>query len=53
MGYNTKQYICGHGACSALIESGLWSEDAVELQFPDAQIYWAFTVFAASILPVE
>jgi integrase len=36
MGYNTKQDICGHGfrtlACSALIESGLWSEDAVELQ---------------------
>ncbi|EMC4638458.1 recombinase, partial [Salmonella enterica] len=30
------QDICGHGfrtlACSALIESGLWSEDAVELQ---------------------
>ncbi|ENH0843022.1 integrase arm-type DNA-binding domain-containing protein [Escherichia coli] len=36
MGYDTKQDICGHGfrtlACSALIESGLWSEDAVELQ---------------------
>lgn len=36
MGYNTKQDICAHGfrtlACSALIESGLWSEDAVELQ---------------------
>ncbi|WP_367672055.1 tyrosine-type recombinase/integrase [Serratia symbiotica] len=36
IGYNTKQDICGHGfrtlACSALIESGLWSEDAVELQ---------------------
>ncbi|ENA2964367.1 integrase arm-type DNA-binding domain-containing protein [Escherichia coli] len=36
MGYETKQDICGHGfrtlACSALIESGLWSEDAVELQ---------------------
>lgn len=36
MGCNTKQDICGHGfrtlACSALIESGLWSEDAVELQ---------------------
>lgn len=36
MGYNTKQDICGHGfrtlACSALIESGLWSEDAIELQ---------------------
>ncbi|HFE3569688.1 TPA: tyrosine-type recombinase/integrase [Escherichia coli] len=35
-GYNTNQDICGHGfrtlACSALIESGLWSEDAVELQ---------------------
>ena len=36
MGYNTQQDICGHGfltlACSALVESGLWSEDAVELQ---------------------
>ncbi|AVU36097.1 integrase arm-type DNA-binding domain-containing protein [Pluralibacter gergoviae] len=36
MSYDTKQDICGHGfrtlACSALIESGLWSEDAVELQ---------------------
>ncbi|MFE1685101.1 tyrosine-type recombinase/integrase [Escherichia coli] len=36
MGYDTKQDICGHGfrtlACSALIESGLWLEDAVELQ---------------------
>ncbi|HDO7108105.1 integrase arm-type DNA-binding domain-containing protein [Klebsiella pneumoniae] len=36
MGYDTKQDICGHGfrtlACSALIESGLWSEGAVELQ---------------------
>jgi len=36
MGYDTTQDICAHGfrtlACSALIESGLWSEDAVELQ---------------------
>jgi len=36
MGYDTKQDICGHGlrtlACSALIESGLWSEDAMKLQ---------------------
>lgn len=36
MGYDTKQDICGHGframACSALIESGLWSQDAVERQ---------------------
>lgn len=36
MGYDTRQDICGHGfhtlACSALIESVLWSEDAVELQ---------------------
>lgn len=36
MGYDTLKDICGHGfrtlACSALIESGLWSEDAVELQ---------------------
>lgn len=36
MGYDTKIEICGHGfrtmACSALIESGLWSKDAVERQ---------------------
>lgn len=36
MRYNTKTEVCGHGfrtmACSALIESGLWSRDAVERQ---------------------
>ncbi|PHI28980.1 tyrosine-type recombinase/integrase [Budvicia aquatica] len=36
MGYDTKTEICGHGfrtmACSALIESGLWSRDGVERQ---------------------
>lgn len=36
MGYDTKDDICGHGframACSALMESGLWSQDAVERQ---------------------
>ncbi|MDR0805372.1 MAG: integrase arm-type DNA-binding domain-containing protein [Enterobacteriaceae bacterium] len=36
MGYDTKTEICGHGfrtmACSSLIESGLWSRDAVERQ---------------------
>ncbi|WP_237931615.1 tyrosine-type recombinase/integrase [Buttiauxella sp. S19-1] len=36
MGYDTKTDICGHGframACSAMIESGLWSKDAVERQ---------------------
>ena len=36
MGYDTKTDLCGHGfrtlACSALIESGLWPEDVVELQ---------------------
>ncbi|WP_263063175.1 tyrosine-type recombinase/integrase [Dickeya dadantii] len=36
MGYDTKNDICGHGframACSALMESGLWSQDAVERQ---------------------
>lgn len=33
MGYDTKTEVCGHGfrtmACSSLIESGLWSRDAV------------------------
>ena len=36
MGYDTKKDLCGHGfrtlACSALIESGVWPEDVVELQ---------------------
>ncbi|WP_374748771.1 tyrosine-type recombinase/integrase [Klebsiella variicola] len=36
MDYDTKEDVCGHGframACSALIESGLWSEDAIERQ---------------------
>lgn len=36
MGYDTKADVCGHGfrtmACSSLIESGLWSKDAVERQ---------------------
>ncbi|SFB07291.1 tyrosine-type recombinase/integrase [Azotobacter beijerinckii] len=36
MGYDTKSDVCGHGframACSALVESGLWSRDAVERQ---------------------
>ncbi len=36
MGYDTKTDVCGHGframACSALVESGLWSRDAVERQ---------------------
>ena len=36
MGYDTKADVCGHGfrsmACSALVESGMWSRDAVERQ---------------------
>jgi integrase len=36
MGYDTRTDVCGHGfrsmACSALLESGLWSEDAIERQ---------------------
>lgn len=36
MGYDTKNDICGHGframACSALVESELWSRDTVERQ---------------------
>lgn len=41
MGYNTKEDICSHGfrtlACNALIESGLWSQDAIELQMSHQQ----------------
>lgn len=36
IGYDTKTELCGHGfrtmACSALVESNLWSRDAVERQ---------------------
>lgn len=36
MGYDTKVDVCGHGfrtmACSSLVESGLWSKEAVERQ---------------------
>src|SRR5690606_30970538 len=36
IGFDTKTKLCGHGframACSALIESGLWSKDAIERQ---------------------
>ena len=36
IGYDTKKDVCGHGframACSALNESKLWSNDAIELQ---------------------
>ncbi|MGA4446070.1 tyrosine-type recombinase/integrase [Ectopseudomonas chengduensis] len=36
MGYDTKAEVCGHGframACSALVESGLWTREAVERQ---------------------
>lgn len=36
MGYDSKTELCGHGfrtmACSALVESNLWSRDAVERQ---------------------
>lgn len=36
MGYDTQAEVCGHGframACSSLIESGMWSRDAVERQ---------------------
>lgn len=36
MGFDTQTEVCGHGfrtmACSTLVESGLWSRDAVERQ---------------------
>lgn len=36
MGYDTRKDICGHGfrtmACSSLVESGIWTEDAIERQ---------------------
>lgn len=43
MGYDTKDEICGHGframACSALMESSLWSQDAVERQMSHQERY--------------
>ncbi|SPO65051.1 putative integrase; KpLE2 phage-like element (fragment) [Pseudomonas sp. JV241A] len=36
MGYDTTKDVCGHGfrtmACSALLESGLWTDDVIEPQ---------------------
>lgn len=36
LGYDTKTELCGHGfrsmACSALVESNLWTKDAIERQ---------------------
>lgn len=36
MGYDTQTDVCGHGfrtmACSSLVESGIWTEDAIERQ---------------------
>lgn len=41
MGYDTKSELCGHGfrsmACSALMESGLFTKDAVERQMSHAE----------------
>ncbi|EAZ8172686.1 integrase, partial [Salmonella enterica] len=41
MGYDTKADVCGHGframACSALVESELWSRDAVERQMSNQE----------------
>jgi integrase len=53
MGYDTKVEVCGHGfrtmACSSLIESGLWSRDAVERQMS----HWSVTLCAAYIHKAE
>ncbi|MGF7445404.1 tyrosine-type recombinase/integrase, partial [Klebsiella michiganensis] len=42
MGYDTKVDVCGHGframACSSLIESGLWSRDAIETEVLRSQM---------------
>lgn len=36
MCYDTQTDVCGHGfrtmACSSLVESGIWTEDAIERQ---------------------
>ncbi len=52
MGYDTKVEVCGHGfrtmACSSLIESGLWSRDAVERQGNDSNL---LIVFYVQIMP--
>jgi integrase len=42
MGYDTKSEICGHGfrsmACSAPIESGLWTDTAIERQMSHKEL---------------
>jgi integrase len=60
MGYDTKDEICGHGframACSALMESGLWSQDAVERQMShqDATAFERLTSIKQNIsMPVK
>lgn len=57
MGYDTKVEVCGHGfrtmACSSLIESGLWSRDAVERQMSHMErnsVRAAFTFIRPNIL---
>lgn len=54
MGYDTKVEVCGHGfrtmACSSLIESGLWSKDAVERQMSHQE---RNSVYAAYIHKAE
>lgn len=41
MGYDTQIEVCGHGframACGALVESGRWSNDAIERQMSHAE----------------
>ncbi len=57
MGYDTKTDVCGHGframACSALVESGLWTKDAVERQMGHQErdkVRGAYTHLAEHIL---
>ncbi len=56
MGYDTKTVVYGHGfrtmACSSLLESGLWSKDAVERQMShqERNSVWAAYIHKAKHL---
>lgn len=56
MGYDTQVEFCGHGfrtmTCSSLIESGLWSRDAVERQMShmERNSVWAAYIHKAEHL---
>lgn len=57
MGYDTKKEVCGHGfrtmACSSLIESSLWSRDAVERQMSHQERSSVRAAYIPALLRIE